>query len=77
MAKFSKSHYIQLQAALIQARQHDNSPGYQVSLYCAHCIADVLERDNPAFDRSHFMDVVQGREIEGKPDSCDGRKRCV
>lgn len=56
MAKFSKRHYLALSTALRNGRRQF-PPQEKRALDLANCIiAQMLEKDNPAFDADKFLD---------------------
>jgi hypothetical protein len=66
MATFSKRHYVKLsevlRVKLTHARMDDDDP-YSVNVRTSVALgiitetADMLQRDNPAFDRERFMNA--------------------
>lgn len=70
MAMFSKRHY-QLTASVLRheyAASGDNSSEQAMVFVIGDALADELARDNPAFHKGHFLDVIKGlRAVNSSP----------
>lgn len=78
MATFSKRHYVVIANVLrgeyAQSGEHEHE---RAMVYIvADALADELERDNPSFNREHFLAVVRGeREPDSRPPRSGSRSQ--
>lgn len=79
MATFSAKHYEAIAGVLLNVRQAGRTVTCQLD-YDAERLADLFERDNPAFNREHFLAVVRGEKpVKGRDgrSKYDGGGRCT
>lgn len=67
--KFSKRHYIVIAEALRKACEYAISGSNKTACRAAaECVANSLANDNPRFNRTHFLAVVNGeKSITSRP----------
>jgi hypothetical protein len=70
-AGMTRKDYVLAEALRIQFRRSTNHPSLLSTegdgVYIAACtIADALQRDNPRFNRKHFLEVVCGEKHPGR-----------
>src|SRR5690242_1870985 len=72
MARFSKRHYQVIAGAFSQSLGIPNAG----ILTAAHILADALRKDNPKFNKDHFLAVVRGeKSVTSRPSQGQALKK--